>query len=548
MTVRPLARASAMLLLTVACRDASPDPGSGTTDASSDTANTDTGTEPPDFACAVDRPFPYPSPMSYVGVHASPRNDDLVDCDLGGSWTSVWHVLQGRGIAQPNTFSPDGATTYVTTSEPSPGDCTLWALDVETGATQWCLPVPGALAATIEVDVEGNLYVTADATVSSWDQDGQPRWSTPIPGDAPERNATGLHFSPAGHVATVTDAGMVMLLGRADGQVLAELDLPGALGLVPAAGLGLELDFEMLLPDAVGQDFATLFGAGGVGGALGKFAGGSGNFSDNTLAVADDGTLYVVGGGLDDAHGALVQIRVEGTDDVPSLVPGWLVELTGSSASSPSVSSDGAWVKVSDGNSLAGFLDPATAEAHAHIVDIATCDANDDADPAPDRCAPAHSIPLLTGPALGASPVLDGGESWRWEVQFASLYDHSSPDVVSSKLGEDVLAFTLPDDRVWSSVLTISRDHIVGTMTALTPSNAEVLSITLPAEASSELVVLDRATGAVVFSAPITDDSTSTVTIGPDGSLYVTMLALLHTLSVDTRPVGGLMRFAPEPT
>ena len=49
----------------------------------------------------------------------------------------------------------------------------------------------------------------------------------------------------------------------------------------------------------------------------------------------------------------------------------------------------------------------------------------------------------------------------------------------------------------------------------------------------------------MVFQAPISDDSSSTITIGPDGSLYVTMLCLLHIFSVDTRPVGGIIRFGP---
>jgi hypothetical protein len=61
------------------------------------------------------------------------------------------------------------------------------------------------------------------------------------------------------------------------------------------------------------------------------------------------------------------------------------------------------------------------------------------------------------------------------------------------------------------------------------------------------LAVLDRATGALVFSAPVTDDATSTVTVGPDGSLYVNQLGLLHAFATETRVVGGLIRFSPAP-
>ena len=498
------------------------------------------------FRCAPERPHPYPSPMSYVGVHAGPGNDDLVDCELGSAWTEAWHALEGYAIAQPNTFSPDGRTTYVTTSQPSGDACTVWALDVETGEPRWCVAVPGALEATLEVDADGNVYTTADAAVLSWTADGAERWATAIPGDDPERNATGLHFTSTGDAATVTDAGVVMLVDRGDGSVVAQLDLPAELGLVPAVGGTLTIDFDTLLPPAVVDDFADLHGPGGIGGALGKFAGASGNFSDNTIAVAPTGELYVIGGGLDEDHGAVVQLRVREVDGVTVLEPGWLIELVGGSASSPAISPDGAWLKVSDGNTLSGFLEPSGAEASARIVDIKACDANLDDDPDPDRCAPARIEALLTGPALGASPVYAGGEAWRWEVQFAALYGQTAPDLVQSFPGRPGLEVFLPDDRVWSSVLTLTRNRVLGTMTALTASDTQLLTVTLPRTAESELVVLDRGDGGIVYRAPISDDSTSTVTVGPDGSVYVTMLGLLHTLATETRPVGGLVRFSPE--
>lgn len=515
------------------------------TDSGTDASDTTEGGEEIEFTCVVERPFPYPSPMSYVGVHAGPANDDLVPCTLGGEWSEAWRALEGRGIAQPNTFSPDGRTTYVTTSEPNPGDCTIWALDTINGEQHWCIAIPGALFSTLEVDVDGNLYATVDAAVISWDEDGNERWATDIPGDDPERNATGLHFHPTGHIVTVTDAGVVMLIDRADGSVLDTLDVPLIYGFVPPASLGLDLELDTLLPDPVRDDFTALFGSGGIGGALGKFAGGSGNFSDNTVGIEPDGTVYVVGGGPDDMHGALVQLRVAEVDGMLEFVEGWAVELQGGSASSPAISPDGRWVKVSDGNTLAAFLDPSEAAATMHVIDIDSCDANDDQNPEADRCVAAHAIPLLTGPALGASPVYDGAEAWRWEVQLGALFDNSAPDLVQTIGDSAAFVVTLPDDRVWSSVLTITDDYVIGTMTALTESQTQLLTLTLPATAQSEVVVVARATAELVFRAPITDDSAATVTVGPDGALYVTQLALLHALSVDTPVVGGLIKFAP---
>lgn len=533
-------------LLTLACASPATDELGGATETS-ESETGETGEPAIELHCEVERSFPYPSPMSYVGVHAGPGNDDLVACSLPGTWMTGWTALAGRGIAQPNTFSPDGRTTYVTTSEPEPGDCTIWALDTVSGETRWCLSVPGTLFATIEVDLDGNLYTSADAAVISWDAEGNERWATTIPGEDPERNATGVHFDPSGRVVTVTDAGVLLLLERETGSVLAQLDLPASYGFVPAASLGLDLSFDALLPAPVKADFAELFGADGIGPGLGKFAGGSGQFSDNTAAIAPDGTIYVVGGGPDEDHGALMQIRVTGTPGAPTLEPSWFVELVASSASSPAVSPDGAWVKVADGNNLMGFLEPTPLEAHVRLIDIAACDDNLDGAPEPERCLAAREIPLLTGPALGASPVFEGGESWRWEVQFAALYDQAAPDLVRTSGAGEAFEITLPDDMVWSSVLTITEDYVIGTMTALTPSDSMLLTITLPSTASSEVVVVSRTSGEVVFRAPITDDSTSTVTVGPDGGLYVTQLALLHSLALETAAIGGIIKFDYAP-
>ena len=46
----------------------------------------------------------------------------------------------------------------------------------------------------------------------------------------------------------------------------------------------------------------------------------------------------------------------------------------------------------------------------------------------------------------------------------------------------------------------------------------------------------------MVWYADLPDDSASTVTIGPDGSLYVTMLGIFSILAIDDRPTLGLIK------
>ena len=73
-----------------------------------------------------------------------------------------------------------------------------------------------------------------------------------------------------------------------------------------------------------------------------------------------------------------------------------------------------------------------------------------------------------------------------------------------------------------------------------------MLGLVLPATAENEVVLIDRSDGALVFAAPVTDDATSTVTVGPDGALYVTMLSLVTALAVETPSVGGIIKLTPS--
>ena len=66
-----------------------------------------------------------------------------------------------------------------------------------------------------------------------------------------------------------------------------------------------------------------------------------------------------------------------------------------------------------------------------------------------------------------------------------------------------------------------------------------------PAYTEDELIALDRETGGVAWRAPLPDDGAATVSIGPDGSLYVGVYGLLSTLSTEEKPNMGLKKFSP---
>ncbi len=496
--------------------------------------------------CSVNRVGPYAQNMPYVGVHGGPANNDYIPCVSSDRYAVAWHQLKGLAIGQPNTFSPDGRTLYVTTSQPTEDACNVWALDTVTGDDLWCRRVPGdAIWSAIEVDSDGVLYLTTELGILSLTAAGEQRWATEIArveADGRSDGAVGLHFTPNGEIATVTNLGVVTLVSRATGAVITRLDIPAEFGweLPPPAEQG---TLTRLLPDEVLMDFNGLQ-FGGPSRLLNTFSG-EGNFSDNTAAVAPDGRIYVIGG--DSFDGALFQINVDRSGPEPKLVSGWHLKTKGSSATSPAVSPDGQQVKVSDGNGTLGLLDPLNAGAKTYLANIAECDANEDSNPDATICAPSVTIPLLSGPAMGTTPMLNEGVHYHYEIQVSDLLNTDTPDLRAFSGGSLLWEIRLPDDLQWTSVITVTENHLIGTATRFTASGESILGIVeLPETADSDLLVLNRQTGEIVFRHPISDDSTSTVSVGPDGSLYVTMLCLMHTFALETRPVGGLIRFIPD--
>ncbi|MEL6180793.1 MAG: PQQ-binding-like beta-propeller repeat protein, partial [Myxococcota bacterium] len=337
-------------------------------DAETEPGDTSTGADvdaEPDWSCNVVQPSPYPN-SPYVGSHANASNNDFIPCTTADAFEQAWEALPLRAIIQPNTFSPDGATTYVTTSNPEPDGCTVYALNIASGDEDWCRFFPGAVSSSVEVDEDGALYVAADGVLASLDDTGEDRWLLPLKrADDSDDNAIGLHFDPAtGHIVTITQAGRVLAVERSDGTVVAELSLPEETGFEPPAGVTAGLDLDALAPPEVSADFDRLFGEGVGTSFLGAFFGASGDFSDNTISVGQSGDLYIVGGGPDPERGSLIQVLYDGQE----LSIGWILITRGGSAASPSVSPDGTMLTVGDG--VVGLTDPNPPVPRLLIVDL----------------------------------------------------------------------------------------------------------------------------------------------------------------------------------
>ena len=146
----------------------------------------------------------------------------------------------------------------------------------------------------MEVDADGYLYFTTADAIVSLNPDGSDRWRAEPPkgmDETRENGAVGLHFNPDGHVVTVTDQGEILLLSRSNGTLLSRLSIPDEFGLElpPEVPPGVLAD---LLPSSVIDDFNGLQMGGPT--ELCPLSAGS-HFSDNTIAIGDDGHMYVIG-------------------------------------------------------------------------------------------------------------------------------------------------------------------------------------------------------------------------------------------------------------
>ena len=488
--------------------------------------------------CQPTQSAPYADGIPYLGVHGDAGNSDVIACESASSFTPGWTALEGLAMTQPNTFSPDGTVLYATTSNPQPAGCRVHALDARSGEVLWCrTEAPSVVNSAVEVDQDGDLYFTAGDALIALRPDGQERWRLALPHGDP----WGLHFTPTGRIATVTSEGVVVLASR-DGQVLDTLDIPERWGFVAPEPMELDVDLAALVPPEILADVETIWGPVDQATAKEGFSTflGAGAFVDNTLGIDAEGDLYIIGGGPDPDTGALVQVRVDGD----ALSPGWATLTDRGSATSPSIAGD--FLVIGDGNSTQALLNPESASGGVKVVDIAACNADLDDEPGEEACGVAYEERVTRQPLPGSPAIASDGTVYFYEIGLDWSADPTDRDVIAFGPDGELWSVALADDLDWTSVITVTDNHLIGTASRVLPSGESLLGVAFPERTDDYLVVLDRRNGEAVFRHPVSDDSAATVTIGPDGALYVGVLGMISILSVDDRPDVGLMRFDPN--
>ena len=229
----------------------------------------------------------------------------------------------------------------------------------------------------------------------------------------------------------------------------------------------LNIDLTSFLPDSIVDNIHSVYGVPEQNESSDSFASflGAGGFVDNTVGISPEGDIYVIGGGRDQDSGAVVRIKVTGTADEPHLEKGWYTPTHAGSATSPSISPAGQYLVVSDGSSMDTFIRPDNINAEVKVMDIFKCNRNTDSNPDPNICGVAYSDQIQRAPMIGAPAIDDDGIATFWELSLSWTNDASDRDLAA--LGPNGLMWetALPDNRDWTSVITVTDNHLIGSGT-----------------------------------------------------------------------------------
>jgi len=517
---------------------------------------------------------PYPS------IHGNAGNNETIPCS--GPETAPkpgWQALDGKIIFNPITAGLGRLYAVVTTLE----GCRLWYIDLKDGS-EHCLTQQnpdalsfGVLGSSPELDDKGNVYVTdgwedVPDSIVSFTRDGALRWKASFKGlraKEPEKYMPplGLVLMRDGFAATVTPDGMAVTVDMTTGKVKGHyslIDDANMAPLKPPEGSTMPTTVpkyvECRLKAALGGSLSTQ----DMLAALAGGTGGSGAYTDNSVAASKD-LLFVVGGGPDHdgdhyaENGALVALKV--TDGQPSLW--WYMPTNGATGSSPTIDPTGRFVVVTDLNDQ--------GKARLVTADIDVC--NKLAEKGQRECAPAWTF-SLEGKALNASVSMDGdfvvyawnqGKDPDPQNPMADLVAVQGPATASEKPSIKWTA-SFPaarpaewDSNEWSSTVLVLKNMIVGVVSHIKSLPLQ-MPIPMATKLQHEVVGVRRSDGKVLWRRVNIDDAPiNSPVLGSDGNIYIPILGMLDLMKVpdgkkvdscddfqDTDFKGGIWQFRAE--
>lgn len=433
-------------------------------------------------------------------LHRDSRNSDFAPFVGANRLRVQWEALDHAAIAAGMTIGPEG-NHYVTTGQASGPN--LFAFG-RLGRMRWSRTMGAeAVMSSPIVDRDGDLYVSDAETFRAFHADGREKWRTPLP-MAPNPFVTAF-FTRAGFVGGVSVNGLVLLFDRGSGALMSYLELPVG-EPVPAVGVPAGLWRGMMDPRVMPL-------------VLNAFLG-SGVQVANTPAVNPlNDRIYIPAAGPSlggEAYGMLygIDLRPDG-----SLALAFGAAMGPGSGSSAAISPDGHRVYAADGKGTLYAFDALTELPQGERL-WAIQMGQDVASPSIDAEGRLYSM----GGSL-LSCIEDRGDRAvvSWQIDFR---DHIEVPPVP--------AGAVPSVRI-NSVISLTPRQVYVTATSGfelrgTDGAGKPFSIVLPAQ--TQLFTIDGEQHNVV-NRPVTlrDTTEGSITVGADGTLYVTHLAAASTFA-----------------
>ena len=478
---------------------------------------------------------------TWSGAHRDNRNSDYIPLPSPDAMRRTWTGIEGANFFMGPTIGANGRI-YATSAQ-GDGYSHLHAYDTRGNLVWKTEPMQdwddfdsAAFMSAPVTDIDGNLFIPDSNQLWSFDPTGETRWVTELADVGIVGYIFSIFFTHTGHAGAISSDGKVALFARDTGELaMPLLDLPGIKGL-PASPMPPGLWADGSIDERILQDsWDAIFGF---------------NMEvANTPSVhSETGRIFIVATGRE--PDAVVLYGIDPTAD--GLYIAFETSLgTSGSGTSPTLSFDGRFVYVIDGEGHLNGIDTETGEIRW-----------------------TSTKRSVTGVSSTSTPT---GRIFSFDLSFLVCWDGNNGDVIWRKDLRDIAIEEVPWIASWYgepqaslvSGITAVADGIwaivsVGTSIPIPEDRrgdvqppVAGLDLTRFAQPVKYFLVHFDYDGNLRFKTHFVDAG-ALIAMGLDGRMYATTLSVTSSIAYyganpkmpffmrnTPKPHGGLIAFEP---